>query len=48
MLAAGAVESAVTFSVVTLVFGGVHASLAVTAWVKSPLVPAANVNALET
>ena len=30
MLAAGAVESSVTFSVVTAVFGGVQASLAVT------------------
>ena len=40
MLAAGAVESSVTFSVVTLVFGGVQASAAVTSCVKSPDVPA--------
>ena len=48
MLAAGAVESSVTFSVVTLVFGGVQASLAVTSWVKLPLEPAAKVKVLET
>ena len=48
MLAAGAAESSVRFSVVTLVFGGVQASLAVTAWVKSPVEPAAKPKALET
>ncbi len=48
MLAAGAAESSVRFSVVTLVFGGVQASLAVTACVKLPLEPALNENALET
>ena len=48
MLAAGAVESSVTFSVVKAVFGGVQASLAVTSWVKLPVEPAAKAKALET
>ncbi len=48
MLAAGAVESSVRFRVVTAVFGGVQASLAVTSCVKLPVEPAAKEKALET
>ena len=45
MLAAGAVESSVTFSVSWLEFGGDQASVAVTSYVKLPLAPAPKVNA---
>src|SRR5688500_16222521 len=47
MVAAGAAESSVTFSVSTLVFGGAQASAAVTPYAKSPVEPGEKVNALE-
>jgi hypothetical protein len=44
----GAVESSVTFTVVVLVFGGVHASAASTSTPKFPDAALVQLNALET
>ncbi len=48
MLAAGAVESSVTFRVVSLVFAGVQASAAVTTTPKLPVAAFVQLNELET